>query len=147
MLSYSNKGYAEITFDDIINSIIERTTDNEGYLDNNSQDDLNSNLYERLLRAWKNNQPQHKAYIECHWDGGYDFYLELDTIRNSKPWDQAYITIVYTPTFFNNNNGNILRFEAEYVYKDEHKENEIQYYNIDDLDQMIGDMNVKMPLL
>jgi hypothetical protein len=144
-LNNSNKGYAEVTFDDIILEIIDRTTsDAEGYI--GDDDDLDSNPYERLLRTWENNQPLHSGRItHGNWDGGlYDFYLELDALRNSRT--QALITIVYTPTRINNNNGNILRFRVEYYNMDTEQVDEIEYYNIDNLDQMIADMNTRMPV-
>jgi hypothetical protein len=145
-LNNSNKGYAEVTFDDIIIEIINETTIDEGYI--GDDDDLDSNPYERLLHVWKNNQPLHSGSIAHEiWSGGlYDFYLELNTRRNGENLDQALITIVYTPTFSNNNNGNILRYRAEYFYKDENKEDDTEYYNIDNLDQMIADMNARMPI-
>jgi|LakMenEpi03Aug12_release.lakeMendotaPanAssembly.Ray.scaffolds.fasta_scaffold09834_5 hypothetical protein len=146
--SGSNDGYAEIIFDDHINYIIEETVDDTGEYFGDTVYALNSNPYERLLRKW-NTQPNHRASIECRFDNGYTFYLELITFKNEINIYETKVTIVYIPNVDNNNNGNILKYKVEYLkYIDTYGRRTIintQFYNIDDQDRMIQDMNTQMP--
>jgi hypothetical protein len=140
-----NQGYTEITFSDLIKQIISDTFDGIRYTGGDSN--LDSNPFERLLRIWKKDQPLHSGSIEYERFGKMECYLELDTIRDGKIWDKVFITIIYTPTLLNNKNVNILRYRVAYIDREDNKADEIEYYNIDNLDQMIADMNAKMPLL
>lgn len=144
-LNGHNQGYAEIIFDHQIDHIIEETvSDGEGYAGDNSEDSLNSNPYERLRRIWELNQPRHAAYLIDQWSGGYSYYLELCTRNNDNVRIyEAIVEIVYTPSAINHNNGNILRYQVDYMDND--NVTETQFYNIDDRDTMIRDMNIRMP--
>lgn len=121
--------------------------DYEEYMGNESEDDLNSNPYERLLRIWENNQPQHFAKIEYEWIDSYTYYLELYIRIDHVFIYEAIVTIIYTPSVINDNNGNILSYQVEYINMDNNTVTDTQYYNIDDRDRMIQDMNIRMPSL
>lgn len=148
LTGYDNPEYATLDFDYHIDSIIEETVrDYDEYIGTDSENDLNSNPYERLLRVWEHNQPHHFAKIEYEWIDSYTYYLELYTRRDGLYIYNAIVTIIYTPSVINDNNGNILSYQVDYINMDNHTVTDTHFYNIDDRDRMILDMNIRMPSL
>jgi len=163
-LEGDNNGYAELDFNDCINRIIEKTVkDDEVFYINGSYRDLNSgkdldpedalnlNPYERLLRKWTDNQPLHTANHRYH---GYppNCWLELYTIKytngdkeNPGAYENIYMTNVQIIYDLDSKNGNRLLYRVDQVDMYSGYITDTQYYDIDNLDTMLRDINRKMP--
>lgn len=150
-LEGDNDGYVELDFNYCINSIIGKTSDefDGGYTGEESEADLNSNPYERLLRLWTNNQTLHRSYIR-YYDNQY--WLELYTIKyrnddkeNPGAYDSIYmanVTIIYD---LDSKNGNRLIYQVDQVDMYSGHITNTQYYEIGNLDIMLRGINEKMP--